>query len=67
MGRLRCDTKSIPGSLVLRWMDCSLPKTTKKAGTEDFRETFFIGGIIVMNTENARIGIIGLGLSLIHI
>lgn len=43
MGRLQYGMKSIPGSLVLRWMDCSPPKMTRKADTEDFRETVFIG------------------------
>ena len=42
MGRLRCDTKSIPGSLVLRWMDCFPPKTTRKSDSEDFLETVFM-------------------------
>ena len=42
MGRLRYGMKSIPGSLVLRWMDCSPPKTTRKADTEDFREIVFM-------------------------
>lgn len=42
MGRLRCGTKSIPGSLVLRWMDCFPPKTTRKSDSEDFLETVFM-------------------------
>ena len=47
MGRLRYDTKSIPGSLVLRWMDCSLPKTTRKSDTEDFREIVFMESLLI--------------------